>query len=200
MKKKAKPDFNTHQFFLPVLNRIFVQLMIKKNFLLSIFLVCATMLLAQVVSAQSSAEVAAEGPMHAIGLGIILIAFSLVFFAVCAALLILILSAVAIFLALAAAGIVSVATLYGFQKRSFSAGFKALLWLVIPATAAVTGWVVLCLSDAAFDWQISSDYKILIGVGGGLLSGALLTVLLLRIGQLLLRKMMQWWPSAKFNQ
>lgn len=174
--------------------------MIKKHFLLSIFLVCATMLLAQVDSAQSSAEVAAEGPMHAIGLGIILIAFSLVFFAVCAALLILILSAVAIFLTLAAAGIVSVATLYGFQKRSFSAGFKALLWLVIPATAAVTGWVVLWLLNDIFHWNINSDYKIIIGVGGGLLSGALLTVFIIRIGQLLLRSMIKWWPSAKFNQ
>src|SRR5574343_267611 len=96
----------------------------KKHFLLSLFLLCATVLLAQEDTAQKAAEAAGEGPLYALGLSIILISFSLVFSAVFVALLILILAAVAIFVALAAAVVVSVATLYGFQKRSFSAGFK----------------------------------------------------------------------------
>lgn len=172
----------------------------KKHFLLSLFLLCATVLLAQEDSAQKAAEAAGEGPLYALGLSIILISFSLVFSAVFVALLILILAAVAIFVALAAAGVVSVATLYGFQKRSFSAGFKALLWLVIPATAAVTGWVVLLVLNRIFHWNINSEYRLMIGVGGGVLSGALLTVLIIRIGQLLLRSIMKLWSSAKFNQ
>lgn len=172
----------------------------RKHILLSIFLLCATVLLAQEDSAQKAAEAAGEGPLYALGLSVLLISFSLVFFAVFAALLILILAAVAIFLALAAAGVVSVATLYGFQKRSFSAGFKALLWLVIPAIAAITGWVVLWVFNGIFNWNISSEYKMLIGLGGGFLSGALLTVFIIRIGQLLLRSMMKWWSSARFNQ
>ena len=160
----------------------------KKHFLLSLFLLCATVLLAQEDSAQKAAEAAGEGPLYALGLSIILISFSLVFSAVFVALLILILAAVAIFVALAAAGVVSVATLYGFQKRSFSAGFKALLWLVIPATAAVTGWVVLLVLNRIFHWNINSEYRLMIGVGGGVLSGALLTVLIIKLAQ----KIMGW--------
>lgn len=160
----------------------------KKHFLLSLFLLCATVLLAQEDSAQKAAEAAGEGPLYALGLSIILISFSLVFSAVFVALLILILAAVAIFVALAAAGVVSVATLYGFQKRSFSAGFKALLWLVIPATAAVTGWVVLWVLNRIFHWNINSEYSLMIGVGGGVLSGALLTVLIIKLAQ----KIMGW--------
>lgn len=160
----------------------------KKHFLLSLFLLCATVLLAQEDSAQKAAEAAGEGPLYALGLSIILISFSLVFSAVFVALLILILAAVAIFVASAAAGVVSVASLYGFQKRSFSAGFKALLWLVIPATAAVTGWVVLWVLNRIFHWNINSEYRLMIGVGGGVLSGALLTVLIIKLAQ----KIMGW--------
>ena len=172
----------------------------RHHLLLSFFLLCTNLLLAQADSTQLATTVAEEGPMHAIGLGVILISFSLVFLAAFTVLVILLLAAAMVFLALAAAGVVSVATLYGFQKRSFSAGVKALMWMLIPAAAATVGWLMLWLLNDAFNWQLSSGYQVLIGLGGGFLSGALLTVLMIRIGQLLLRSMMKSWSSARFNK
>jgi hypothetical protein len=146
---------------------------------LSLLLVLLT---SQVLFAQTQAAPADDMPFGLI-MGILLLSVAL---ACMAAGVILSIAAITITAAMAAAGVVSTAIVVGLYKRSAAAGFKTLLMLVSTIGGGITGITGLYLVNRIFHFNFTSTAVAWAGLAGGLLGGALLSLILISIIRVIL--------------
>ncbi len=93
---------------------------------------------------------------------------------------------------LVSAGVISTAILVGVYKRSITAGFRTLLFIICPIGSIIAGMTGLYLINKIFVLHLSHSFIAWAGLIGGLAGGILLAILLSAILHLFLASVLRF--------